>query len=53
MDYVCHFIDFRYLVEEKKRGKALDSVANFHLQNGAVRNLAFLLDLFPLLIVTK
>ncbi|KAL4011678.1 hypothetical protein IC575_028739 [Cucumis melo] len=26
----------RYLVEEKKRGKALDSVANFHLQNGAM-----------------
>ncbi|XP_022927045.1 malonyl-CoA decarboxylase, mitochondrial isoform X1 [Cucurbita moschata] len=26
----------RYLVEEKKRGKALDSVANFHLQNGAI-----------------
>ncbi|RAL39503.1 unnamed protein product [Cuscuta campestris] len=26
----------RYLVHEKKRGKALDSVANFHLQNGAV-----------------
>lgn len=25
----------RYLVQEKKRGKALDSVANFHLQNGA------------------
>ncbi|CAN4124164.1 unnamed protein product [Withania somnifera] len=26
----------RYLMKEKKRGKALDSVANFHLQNGAV-----------------
>ncbi|KAG8634328.1 malonyl-CoA decarboxylase, mitochondrial isoform X2 [Manihot esculenta] len=26
----------RYLLEEKKRGKALDSVANFHLQNGAM-----------------
>ncbi|KAK2992194.1 hypothetical protein RJ640_005681, partial [Escallonia rubra] len=26
----------RYLLQEKKRGKALDSVANFHLQNGAV-----------------
>lgn len=26
----------RYLLREKKRGKALDSVANFHLQNGAV-----------------
>ncbi|KAL8158945.1 hypothetical protein V2J09_000482 [Rumex salicifolius] len=26
----------RYLFEEKKRGKALDSVANFHLQNGAM-----------------
>ncbi|KAI7744894.1 hypothetical protein M8C21_009271 [Ambrosia artemisiifolia] len=26
----------RYLVLEKKRGKALDSVANFHLQNGAM-----------------
>ncbi|KAJ4842758.1 hypothetical protein Tsubulata_013379 [Turnera subulata] len=26
----------RYLVQEKKRGKALDSVANFHLQNGAM-----------------
>ncbi|KAK9155565.1 hypothetical protein Sjap_003045 [Stephania japonica] len=26
----------RYLVIEKKRGKALDSVANFHLQNGAM-----------------
>ncbi|XP_017215188.1 uncharacterized protein LOC108193164 [Daucus carota subsp. sativus] len=25
----------RYLLQEKKRGKALDSVANFHLQNGA------------------
>ncbi|XP_078182363.1 malonyl-CoA decarboxylase family protein isoform X2 [Carex rostrata] len=25
----------RYLIKEKKRGKALDSVANFHLQNGA------------------
>jgi Malonyl-CoA decarboxylase C-terminal domain len=25
----------RYLVEEKKRGAALDSVANFHLRNGA------------------
>jgi hypothetical protein len=31
------FLDFdRYLLQEKKRGKALDSVANFHLQNGAV-----------------
>ncbi|KAF9587559.1 hypothetical protein IFM89_004017, partial [Coptis chinensis] len=26
----------RYLLEEKKRGKALDVVANFHLQNGAM-----------------
>ncbi|KAD3337967.1 hypothetical protein E3N88_33488 [Mikania micrantha] len=26
----------RYLILEKKRGKALDSVANFHLQNGAL-----------------
>ncbi|KAL5578760.1 hypothetical protein UlMin_011202 [Ulmus minor] len=26
----------RYLLREKKRGKALDSVANFHLQNGAM-----------------
>lgn len=26
----------RYLLCEKKRGKALDSVANFHLQNGAM-----------------
>ncbi|KAL5729863.1 malonyl-CoA decarboxylase [Ranunculus cassubicifolius] len=26
----------RYLLQEKKRGKALDVVANFHLQNGAV-----------------
>ncbi|XP_071742559.1 uncharacterized protein [Rutidosis leptorrhynchoides] len=26
----------RYLLNEKKRGKALDSVANFHLQNGAM-----------------
>lgn len=26
----------RYLMQEKKRGKALDSVANFHLQNGAM-----------------
>lgn len=26
----------RYLVQEKKRGKSLDSVANFHLQNGAM-----------------
>lgn len=26
----------RYLLQEKKRGKALDSVANFHLQNGAM-----------------
>ncbi|KAI4371156.1 hypothetical protein MLD38_019422 [Melastoma candidum] len=26
----------RYLIQEKKRGKALDSVANFHLQNGAM-----------------
>lgn len=26
----------RYLLQEKKRGKALDAVANFHLQNGAV-----------------
>ncbi|XP_024950855.1 uncharacterized protein LOC102616729 isoform X2 [Citrus sinensis] len=25
-----------YLLQEKKRGKALDSVANFHLQNGAM-----------------
>lgn len=26
----------RYLLQEKKRGKALDAVANFHLQNGAI-----------------
>lgn len=26
----------RYLLKEKKRGKALDVVANFHLQNGAM-----------------
>lgn len=26
----------RYLLKEKKRGKALDAVANFHLQNGAM-----------------
>ncbi|KAL2603388.1 hypothetical protein AAZV13_09G006300 [Glycine max] len=26
----------KYLLQEKKRGKALDSVANFHLQNGAM-----------------
>ncbi|KAL2495435.1 malonyl-CoA decarboxylase family protein [Forsythia ovata] len=26
----------RYLLQEKKRGKALDPVANFHLQNGAM-----------------
>ncbi|RZC65742.1 hypothetical protein C5167_009433 [Papaver somniferum] len=26
----------RYLLLEKKRGKALDAVANFHLQNGAM-----------------
>ncbi|KAI3466543.1 hypothetical protein Pfo_023206 [Paulownia fortunei] len=26
----------RYLIQEKKRGKALDSVGNFHLQNGAM-----------------
>ncbi|GKV01970.1 hypothetical protein SLEP1_g14470 [Rubroshorea leprosula] len=26
----------RYLLQEKKRGKALDSVTNFHLQNGAM-----------------
>ncbi|XP_020114664.1 malonyl-CoA decarboxylase, mitochondrial isoform X2 [Ananas comosus] len=26
----------RYLHKEKKRGKALDAVANFHLQNGAI-----------------
>lgn len=26
----------RYLFKEKKRGKALDPVANFHLQNGAI-----------------
>ncbi|GAB4830817.1 hypothetical protein Ancab_004845 [Ancistrocladus abbreviatus] len=26
----------RYILQEKKRGKALDSVANFHLQNGAI-----------------
>lgn len=27
---------YRYLAREKIRGKALDAVANFHLQNGAV-----------------
>ncbi|XP_020243973.1 malonyl-CoA decarboxylase, mitochondrial [Asparagus officinalis] len=26
----------RYVLKEKKRGKALDAVANFHLQNGAM-----------------
>ncbi|KAL0407238.1 UNVERIFIED_CONTAM: Malonyl-CoA decarboxylase, mitochondrial [Sesamum latifolium] len=26
----------KYLLQEKKRGKALDSVGNFHLQNGAM-----------------
>ncbi|KAL1219276.1 hypothetical protein V5N11_028898 [Cardamine amara subsp. amara] len=26
----------RYLLQEKKRSKALDSVANFHLQNGVM-----------------
>lgn len=26
----------RYLLQEKKRGKALDAVSNFHLQNGAM-----------------
>ncbi|KAG5561313.1 hypothetical protein RHGRI_004369 [Rhododendron griersonianum] len=26
----------RYLLKEKKRGRGLDSVANFHLQNGAM-----------------
>ncbi|KNA10935.1 hypothetical protein SOVF_139760 [Spinacia oleracea] len=26
----------RYLLQEKKRGKALDAVANFHLQNGVM-----------------
>ncbi|XP_011002573.1 PREDICTED: malonyl-CoA decarboxylase, mitochondrial-like [Populus euphratica] len=26
----------RYLLQEKEGGKALDSVANFHLQNGAM-----------------
>lgn len=26
----------RYLIQEKKRGKAFDPVANFHLQNGAM-----------------
>uniref|UniRef100_A0A0E0M0U9 Malonyl-CoA decarboxylase C-terminal domain-containing protein n=1 Tax=Oryza punctata TaxID=4537 RepID=A0A0E0M0U9_ORYPU len=31
----------RYLVREKKRGKALDAVANFHLQNGANNALLF------------
>uniref|UniRef100_A0A0E0B2J0 Malonyl-CoA decarboxylase C-terminal domain-containing protein n=1 Tax=Oryza glumipatula TaxID=40148 RepID=A0A0E0B2J0_9ORYZ len=31
----------RYLAREKKRGKALDAVANFHLQNGANNALLF------------
>lgn len=36
----------RYLLQEKKRGKALDSVANFHLQNGAtVGRLNWMADL--------
>ncbi|GAV86557.1 MCD domain-containing protein [Cephalotus follicularis] len=36
----------RYLLEEKKRGKALDSVANFHLQNGAmIERLNWMADL--------
>eukprot|EP00250_Pteridium_aquilinum_P001772 c11988_g1_i2 orf=315-1109(-) len=26
----------RYLLKEKRRGKALDAVANFHVQNGAI-----------------
>lgn len=34
--YCCLLACNRYLMKEKKRGKALDSVANFHLQNGAV-----------------
>lgn len=33
---ISWYFDARYLMKEKKRGKALDSVANFHLQNGAV-----------------
>ncbi|BBH00705.1 malonyl-CoA decarboxylase family protein [Prunus dulcis] len=33
-----------YLLQEKKRGKALDSVANFHLQNGAVRHLTQMVE---------
>lgn len=36
------FFGFRYLLQEKKRGKALDSVANFHLQNGAVCHANFI-----------
>ncbi|XP_042520967.1 malonyl-CoA decarboxylase, mitochondrial isoform X2 [Macadamia integrifolia] len=36
----------RYLFQEKKRGKALDAVANFHLQNGAmVERLNWMADL--------
>ncbi|KAK4793474.1 hypothetical protein SAY86_023909 [Trapa natans] len=36
----------RYLLKEKKRGKALDSVANFHLQNGAmVQRINWMADL--------
>lgn len=38
----CLFFGFRYLLQEKKRGKALDSVANFHLQNGAVCHANFI-----------
>ncbi|CAO2842487.1 unnamed protein product [Amaranthus hypochondriacus] len=35
----------RYLLQEKKRGKALDPVANFHLQNGAmVERLCWMAD---------
>ncbi|XP_062093915.1 uncharacterized protein LOC133799944 [Humulus lupulus] len=36
MGLLYEFYDHRYLLQEKKRGKALDSVANFHLQNGEV-----------------
>ncbi|KAG0482053.1 hypothetical protein HPP92_010137 [Vanilla planifolia] len=35
----------RYLLNEKKRGKALDPVANFHLQNGAtLENINWMAD---------
>ncbi|RRT43757.1 hypothetical protein B296_00056185 [Ensete ventricosum] len=32
----------RYLLKEKKRGKAFDVVANFHLQNGSVCHVIYI-----------